>query len=80
VEEKHYHSPSFSWPYFSYATKNNKVFIYNAFNHRYIQRYELPSHVAVIADTFVTDHQDCFVIVETEDEYFEVYHIDLDSE
>lgn len=56
VEEKHYHSPSFSWPYFSYATKNNKVFIYNAFNHRYVQRYELPNHVTVIADTFVTDH------------------------
>lgn len=55
VEEKHYHAPSFSWPYLSYATKHNKVFIHNAFNQNHIQRYELPNHISIIADTFVTD-------------------------
>jgi hypothetical protein len=34
--EKHYSAYGFNWPYFSYATKNNRVFIYNAFNPKFI--------------------------------------------
>lgn len=32
VVEHNYHSMSFSWPNFAYATKKNKVFIFTAFN------------------------------------------------
>jgi hypothetical protein len=32
VKDEHYHSIGFNWPYFSYGTKNNKVFVMNAFN------------------------------------------------
>ena len=39
VVEKHYHAQGFNWPYFSYGTKDNYVFILNAFNPSFIQRY-----------------------------------------
>ena len=79
VEEKPYHSRSFNWPYYAYATKENMVYIHSAFNPNFIQRFEMPSNVSIIASTFLTDYQDCFIIVETNDEHFEVYQIDLDS-
>ena len=50
----------------------------SAFNKNFIQRYELPSHVSIVCSTFLSDNQDCFILVETNDEYFEVYQIDLD--
>jgi len=40
--ERQYSAYGFNWPYFSYGTKNCKVFVYNAFNPSFIQRYELP--------------------------------------
>jgi hypothetical protein len=79
VEEKHYHAYGFNWPYFSYATKKNDIIILNAFNPYVIQRYELPENVAVINHTFLTDTHDLFAHVESNDEHFETYHIDLDS-
>ena len=39
----------------------------------------MPSNVTVIKHTFLTDTHDLFAHVETIDEYFETYHIDLDS-
>jgi len=40
--ESNYHSYGFNWPYFSYATQQQKVLIMNAFNPNFIQRYALP--------------------------------------
>ena len=40
--DKMYMAYAFNWPYFSYATKMNYVFILNSFNKDFIQRYELP--------------------------------------
>ena len=40
-----YHSYSFNWPYFAMATKDNFVFLFNAFNKNFIQRYEMPKYV-----------------------------------
>ena len=79
VEEKHYHAYGFNWPYFSYAKKKNEIIILNAFNPYIIQRYELPENVMVINHTFVTDTHDLFAHVESNDEHFETYQIDLDS-
>ena len=45
VKEEHYHSIGFNWPYFSYGTKNNKVFVMNAFNPGLVQRFQLPPKV-----------------------------------
>jgi hypothetical protein len=41
--DKMYMAYAFNWPYFSYATKLNYVFILNSFNKDFIQRYELPT-------------------------------------
>ena len=73
-----YMAYSFNWPYFSYATKMNFVFILNAFNPNFIQRYQFPNHIVRIMKTFLTDTHDLFIIVETE-EGLEMYNIDLDS-
>ena len=80
VVEQHYHSMGFNWPYFSYGTKNNKVFIMNAFNPNLILRFQLPPKVRKIVGTFLTDTYDCYIIAETVDDTFVVYHIDLDEE
>ena len=80
LKEQHYHSMGFNWPYFSYGTKNNKVFIMNAFNPNLIQRYQLPPKVRKIVGTFLTDTYDTYVISETSDDTFVIYHIDLDEE
>lgn len=37
--EKHYSAQAFNWPYFSFGDKNNFVYIYNAFNPTFVQRY-----------------------------------------
>ena len=68
----------FNWPYFSYATMNNYVFILNAFNPNFIQRYELPKSVIRCSATFLTDTHDLYIICEIENG-FEVYNLDLDS-
>lgn len=39
----------------------------------------MPSKVARILDTFLTDTHDMYTIVETYQEEFQIYHIDLDS-
>mmetsp|Transcript_7702 Transcript_7702/g.11942 ORF Transcript_7702/g.11942 Transcript_7702/m.11942 type:complete len:306 (-) Transcript_7702:3039-3956(-) len=77
--ERNYYSYSFNWPYFSYATKNKTVFIFNAFNPTFIQRYVLPQNVVKVVASFLTDTHDYFCLVETIDDHFEVLHIDLDS-
>lgn len=51
----------------------------NCFNPNVVQRFEFPTCITVILQTFLTDTHDFYAIVETQDEYFEVYHIDLDS-
>ena len=63
--DKHYSAYGFNWPYFSYGTKNKKVFVLNAFNPSFIQRYELPKNTACILNTFLTDTHDMFIIVDT---------------
>lgn len=69
---------AFNWPYFSYATKMNYVFILNSFNKDFIQRYELPPHTIRCSSGFLTDTHDYFCIIETIVGY-ELYNIDLDS-
>ena len=61
-------------------SKQNEVYILNAFNKFFIQRYELPKHVTHVSHTFLSDTHDFYCICETEEEYFEFYNIDLDSE
>ena len=73
-----YFAYGFNWPYFSYASNSNYVFILNAFNPNFIQRYELPKKVVRCAKTFLTDTHDLYAICEIENG-FEVYNIDLDS-
>lgn len=42
VMEQADHAFGFNWPYFSYVTKENDIFILNAFNKQFIQRYKVP--------------------------------------
>jgi len=77
--DKYYLAYAFNWPYFSYASKFNYILILNSFNPSFIQRYELPSHVAIVSHSFLTDTHDYYCIVETKHETHELYHIDLDS-
>ena len=76
--DKYYMAYGFNWPYFSYASQNNYVFILNAFNPNFVQRYELPRNVVRCNQTFLTDTHDLYAICETEIG-FEIYNIDLDS-
>ena len=69
---------AFNWPYFSYATKLNYVFILNSFNKDFIQRYELPTQTIRCAQGFLTDTHDYYCIIETKHGY-ELYTIDLDD-
>ena len=39
----------------------------------------MPEKVSIISHTFLTDTHDFYVFVETSDEHFEIYTIDLDS-
>jgi hypothetical protein len=39
----------------------------------------MPEHVSVVNHTFLTDTHDFFAHVETNDQHFETYLIDLDS-
>lgn len=78
--DNRYFAYGFNWPYFSFATKENFVLIYNAFNPNFIQRYELPHHVSRIKKTFLTDTHDFYTLCETKDEHMEVYTIDFDSD
>lgn len=73
------HALGFNWPYFSFVTKDNFVYILNAFNKSFIQRYELPSHITIVSHTFLSDTHDFYLICETSQEKFEYYNIDLDS-
>lgn len=34
--DKFYYAYGFNWPYFSFATKHNNIFIFNAFNKNFI--------------------------------------------
>jgi len=79
IVDRHYLAYGFNWPYFSYGTRNKKILIYNAFNPYFIQRYELPYKTTIVLHTFITDTHDIYIMVETNDEHFEIYHIDLDS-
>ena len=77
--DKAYMAYAFNWPYFSYATKFNYVFILNAFNPSFIQRYELPPEKTVrCSQAFLTDTHDYYCMIETLQGY-ELYNIDLDS-
>ena len=76
--DKYYMAYGFNWPYFSYASKNNNIFILNAFNPNFIQRYALPESVIRVSQTFLTDTHDLYANCEIENGY-EVYNIDLDS-
>ena len=76
---KYYSAVGFNWPYFSYGIKKDFVLVFNAFNPSFVQSYEVPENVTVIVDTFLTDTHDMYIIAESEDDYFEIYHVDLDS-
>lgn len=78
--QKFYGGYGFNWPYFSYATQNKKVLILNCFNPNFVQRYQLPGRTSNIQQTHLTDTNDFFAIVETDEGYFEIYHIDLDAD
>lgn len=77
--DKFYFAYSFNWPYFSIASKDNFIYIFNAFNKDFIQRFKLPERVTIVCSTFLTDTHDFYAVVETIDEFFEIYHINLDS-
>lgn len=79
VMEQADHAFGFNWPYFSYVTKDNHIYILNAFNKQFIQRYEVPDNVTFISHTFLSDTHDFYCVCETKDEMFEIYNIDLDS-
>ena len=79
VMEQTDHAFGFNWPYFSYVTKENDIFILNSFNKQFIQRYKVSENVTYISHTFLSDTHDFYCICETKDEMFEVYNIDLDS-
>ena len=76
--DKMYMAYAFNWPYFSYSTKFNYIFILNSFNKDFIQRYELPPHTIRVSQGFLTDTHDYYCIIETINGY-ELYNIDLDS-
>lgn len=77
--DKFYFAYGFNWPYFSFGNKYNDIFVYNAFNQNFIQRYKLPDYVSRITHTFLTDTHDFFVTVETKEQNFEVFTIDFDA-
>ena len=77
--DKYYFAYHFNWPYFSYANKLNFVYVMNAFNPQFIQRYELPDKEVQALQTFLTDTHDLFVITMTYDDYYNIYRIDLDA-
>jgi hypothetical protein len=79
ITEEADHGFGFNWPYFSFVTKDNFIFILNAFNKSFIQRYEMPSHIKYISHTFLSDTHDFYCICETNNQMFEFYNIDLDS-
>ena len=81
-KHKYYMAYGFNWPYFCYASKYNYIFVLNAFNPNFIQRYELPNNELTsnrVSFTFLTDTHDLFVMYEVSEGY-EVYFIDLDSD
>ena len=78
IVDKWYMAYSFNWPYFGYASKMNYVFVLNAFNPNFIQRYQLPLHIHRCVKTFLTDTHDLYVMCES-DMGYEMYNIDLDS-
>jgi hypothetical protein len=59
-----YFAYGFNWPYFSYASNSNYIFILSAFNPNFIQRYELPENVVRCSKTFLTDTSDLYAICE----------------
>ena len=75
-----YRAYGFNWPYFSYISKFNFVFIMNAFNSKFIQRYELPKNIRQIYRTFLTDSKDFFCIAVTTENIYQVFTINLDSD
>ena len=79
VIDKMYMGYGFNWPYFSYATKFNYVFILNAFNRNFVQRYELPPHCIRCTQTFLADSHDFYCVIETSNQTHEIYSINLDD-
>jgi len=81
--DKYYMAYGFNWPYFSYGTKLNVMVVLNAFNPTYQQRYEMPSKVMNIMQSFITDSYDLYIAVESIEpdgsDVFEIYTIDLDK-
>ena len=77
--ERYYGAFSFNWPYFTLANKNKFVYIYNAFNPTFVQRYQLPPDVTVVSGTRITDTYDLYVISETCNQTFKVLKIDLNE-
>ena len=69
---------AFNWPYFAYATKHNEIYILNAFNGNFIQRYLLPEETIKCVSAFLTDTHDYFCIIKTKTGY-QLFNIDLDS-
>lgn len=46
--DMHYSAFGFNWPYFSFASKNNELFILNSFNPDFVQRYLFPENISRI--------------------------------
>ena len=83
--DKVYMAYGFNWPYFSYASQQDQkrpifIFILNAFNPNFIQRYQLPSQVVRCMKTILTDTHDLYAICEIKNGMYEVYNIDLDKD
>ena len=76
--DKFYMAYSFNWPYFSFTSRHNYIFILNSFNPNFVQRYQLPEHIAIVQRSFLTDTHDYYCIAETKNNDVEIYHIDLD--
>lgn len=68
--EQHYSAFGFNWPYFSYATTDNFIFILNAFNPKFVQRYEMPLETSMVVSTFLADSHDLYIALETHADYF----------
>lgn len=71
---------SFNWPYYSFANLNKYIFIYNAFNPRFVQRYQLPEDTVICSHTFLTDTTDLYIHTETYNNECKILHVDLDDD
>ena len=78
IQENQFCAYSFNWPYFAFGTKFNYILVYNAFNPKHIQRFQISKLCSRIINTFLTDTHDLYVAIETLNYQYEIYHINLD--